>query len=228
MINPLLPVYLCLLFSPLFSMGQSYQLRGNIQGLDADSLLLIKIQDGYALEKVPVAEGVFTYESPIEEPYFVQIMALDGASGQPTQKLTELMVEAGEIFIEGPAPIYDSIQVRGSEADRVLKAYFAADEALSEKWNALKLDYDKYKAAGDTTSRKAVAQQLNAITFEERIPLLKQYVQDHRNKIIGALIPNFCSLEEVLTKEDYLEMYQMLTPEIQQTDYGQSVKSRAQ
>lgn len=55
--------------------------------------------------------------------------------------------------------------------------------------------------------------------MKERIPLLKKYFNENSNTIVGALLPNFCTLNEVLKKEDYLEMYNALTLSMRKSDY---------
>lgn len=219
--------FLCL-FIPCLGWAQTYVIQGDIPELSADTLVILKIRDGYEVDKIPVVDGRFEYQDSIAEPYFVQLLIVDPGTNETSGKLTEFMVEAGTIYVEGEDADYEQVRVRGSESDRVLKAYFAEDEVLSERWNSLKLEYDEYQAAGDTLARKQAARTLNSITFDERIPLLKQYVKRYRDQVIGALIPNFCTLQEVLKPEDYREMYEMLTPEMQQTAYGQSIQGRSQ
>jgi len=46
---------------------------------------------------------------------------------------------------------------------------------------------------------------------------------DYNDNIIGALIPNFCTLQEVLKKEDYLEIYNLLNEKMRKTNYGQNI-----
>lgn len=69
--------------------------------------------------------------------------------------------------------------------------------------------------------------ELNKILFDQRIPLLKKYVYVNKNNIVAALLPNFCTLQNVLRKEDYFEMYQSLAEKMKQTDYGKSVYERS-
>jgi hypothetical protein len=221
-------LFLLFMLCAVVLQAQSYTLIGNIQQLDADTVVLLKMGDAFEMVKVPVEEGQFRYESTIEKPYYVQVFRLNSETQEADLKLTELMVEASTIYIEGPAAHYDSIQVRGSKSDKVMKTYFKEDGKLTEKWDALKVKYDTYKAKGDTLSRKAVAKQLNEITFGQRVNLLKRYVEDNKDQVVGALLPIFCAMDDILKKEDYRAMYDMLSPEIQQTAYGKELKSRSE
>jgi hypothetical protein len=211
----------------VFCFGQQYQLIGRVEGLQADTILILKIKSDYEIDKIPVKNGRFRYRDSISEPFFVQLMTIDPATQETTGKMTELMVEPGKIRITGVADDFESFTVKGSASDRVLKEYFAADQAWTDQWSALKVEYDAYVEQGDTVNRKKMAVQLNNITNNERVPLLKRYVRDYRASVIGALLPNFCTLEQVLNPVDYEEMYRALDAEIQSTAYGQSLRERA-
>lgn len=47
---------------------------------------------------------------------------------------------------------------------------------------------------------------MNKIAKVDKVELLKKYVKDNNDNIIGALIPNFCTIDDLLTEEDYSEI----------------------
>lgn len=224
-INSVLLLFLSAFTIP--TQAQTFHIKGNIQQFDVDSIQIVKIKDSYYIDKIPVHEGQFFYEDSLTEPFFIQILWLEPES-KTAKKLAEFIVEEGTIYVEGPEPVFETITVRGSRADQILKEYLSADAKLTEQWDSIYQEYQVFKAAGDTISRKAAAARLNHITFQQRIPLLKEYVQANHDNIVGALIPNFCSLEQVLKEKDYLDMYNLLTESVQATAYGQSLKTRSE
>ena len=151
------------------------------------------------------------------------MLKLSNEAGKTDGKLTEFLVESGKITIKGSSDKYESIKIKGSKADLALKKYLEEDKSLQKKWDSLYTIYEDYVLKEDTINRKSVGQTLNNITFEQRVPLLKKYVRQYNYNIIGALIPNFCSLQEVLKKEDYLEIYNLLDEKMRNTNYGQSI-----
>lgn len=210
-----------------FSYAQTYELIGQITGLTSDSLLLIKAKGkAFKAVKIKVTNGVFFYVEPITEPYFVQLFKLKKGTNETDGKLAEFMVAPGKISIIGESEQFNEIKIEGSVPDKILKAYLKEDGVLAEKWDKLKAEYDTYLNNGDTASRKKMGLALNHILLKERIPLLKKYVSEHSNTIVGALLPNFCTLTDVLKKEDYLEMYHTLAPSMQQSNYGKSLFKR--
>lgn len=212
----------------VFGQGKTYELLGKIEGLKVDSLLIMKSRgDNIEFALVKVVNESFYYKDTITEPYFIQILKISRETKDAQGKLAEFMVEPGKIKITGQNDYFKSIQIKGSKSDIILKSYLIEDNLLSDKWHSLKETYDTYKLKGDTLSAKKLAQQLNDITLKERVLLLKSYVTRYRDNIVGALIPNFCTLQEVLKREDYLEMFNLLTDEIKNTKYGQSISKKA-
>ncbi len=206
---------------------EGFEVKGEVDGLGNSELLMIKfVNGGIELDTLTSQNDAFTYTGEVNEPYLVQLMVKQGDTN--TIKLTEFMLENSRISVSGNAVAYDSVRVSGSESDRVLKAYFKEDDALMEQWNGLKLEYDQAVQAGDTTARKKLARQLNKILQEDRVGLLKEYVYEHSNTTVGALLPAFCTIEDVLTPEDYNELYEVLSDSIKVTDYGKNLKELAQ
>ena len=212
--------------SPVFA--QTYTLKGNLTGIESDSLFILKYKrGGVSGEKIPAAGGSFQYSDTISEPYFIQILTISKVTNQTSGKIADVLVEAGEININGPASDFSKINITGSKSDLILKEYLSKDMDLQKEWHKLKVVYDKYVNTGDSLNRKKVALKLNSINYKERIPLLKVYVKKYRGEIIGALIPNFCTLSDILSKQDYLEMFEYLTQEMKISAYGKSILNKS-
>lgn len=204
--------------------GQTYLIKGKVEGLLSDSLMILKFKgENIEAAKINVSKGFFKFKDSISEPYFIQMLKLSNEAGKTDGKLTEFLVESGKITIKGSSDKYESIKIKGSKADLALKKYLEEDKSLQKKWDSLYTIYEDYVLKEDTINRKSVGQTLNNITFEQRVPLLKKYVRQYNYNIIGALIPNFCTLQEVLKKEDYLEIYNLLDEKMRKTNYGQSI-----
>ena len=63
-------------------------------------------------------------------------------------------------------------------------------------------------------------------TNSEKVKLLKLYCKNNGNTIVGALLPTFCTLEDVLTTEDYRDIYAVLSDKMKQTAYGIKIKGK--
>jgi hypothetical protein len=201
-------------------------IKGNVKNLNNSELLVLKFMNGgIEGDSISVVNNKFEYTGKVKEPYFVQLLIKDGKTTKG--KLTEFMIENSKIIIEGNSTEYDSVKVSGSKSDKILKEYFEKDQTLDTKWNELKLKYDKYVESNDTINRKKVGKELNYILQVERIGLLKKYVYDNSNSTVGALLPNFCTIKNALTKENYKELYDSLSEEIKTSDYGQGLLEKS-
>ncbi|NQZ85916.1 MAG: DUF4369 domain-containing protein [Winogradskyella sp.] len=201
---------------------EGFLLKGDVKGLNNSTLLVLKfIGDNMELDSISVSNDKFEYKGNVDEPYFVQLLIKDGKSTKG--KLTEFMLENSKIEITGNSIEYDSVKVKGSKSDKTLKKYFADDKLLSDKWDKLKVDYDKFVEENDTINRKKIAKQLNQIVQVDKVNLVKKYVRENSNSKIGALIPNFCTIENELNQNDWKEIYEYLTPEIRETGYGKRI-----
>jgi hypothetical protein len=201
-------------------------IKGNVKNLNNSELLVLKFMNGgIEGDSISVVNNKFEYTGKVKEPYFVQLLIKDGNTTKG--KLTEFMIENSKIIIEGNSTEYDSVKVSGSKSDKILKEYFEKDQTLDTKWNELKLKYDKYVESNDTINRKKVGKELNYILQVERIGLLKKYVYDNSNSTVGALLPNFCTIKNALTKENYKELYDSLSEEIKTSDYGQGLLEKS-
>ena len=201
---------------------EGFLVKGNVNGLNNSTLFVLKfIGDKMELDSVSVSNNKFEYKGKIDEPYFIQLLIKDGKSTKG--KLTEFMLENSEIQIIGNSIEFDSVKVTGSKSDKILKNYFFDDKLLSDKWEKLKIDYDKFNDTNDTINRKKTARKLNKIVQVDKVNLVKKYVRNNSDSKIGALIPNFCTIENELNQNDWKEIYESLSPEIRETGYGKRI-----
>ena len=208
----------------------SFEIHGDIKGLDNEKVLFLKILgESFETEIVEVHNGKFSIKGELDEPYFVQIMPIkNGTENEAVGKLAEFILEASKIYVVGCSKAYEDVKVYGSEADKVLKAYFMEDELLTDRFLLLQAQRKTYEEKGALEKAAVIKKEMYQIAKVDRIALLKSYVKDHKNTIIGALLPNFCTMDNVLSNEDYREIYNTLSPANQKTAFGQSILIQAE
>lgn len=218
-----------LIFFETISFGQnSYQVKGNVLGLKADSLQIIYFNSPASpqVKVIPNKNGKFVFTGQTVNTYFVQILyqTVEGTF----RKLTEFMLENSDIQIVGNSLQFDSIRVVGSKSNFILKSYLDEDKALMDYWGDLKEIHDRVKETGDFSTAERIATKLNQISQVDRKAILKKYVASHKEEIIAALLPNFCLLEDQLTAEDYKDMFASLSNPIQQSNYGKELLQKSE
>ena len=202
-----------------------FNVTGKITDFEKGTILALTADNGYSIDTISVIDYKFQYSGKVEKPVMTILYVKTDST---TTEFTEFMLENAEIEIEGSLMDFDSFTIKGSQSDEILKRYLKEDGVLVQKWNSLKLEYDEAILIGDTLKSKELGNNLNNILLNDRVGLLKSYVKENYNNQVGALLPNFCTLKEFLTSEDYLQMYQSLSVDVQKSWYGQSVKSKSE
>jgi hypothetical protein len=226
--NLLFKVSLCLSFIFLQTCDNSFQdkfiVNGEIEGLEDTEILILKFDEGVDIDTVQSVSGKFSYTGSTNKPIKVQLLAqIDNG----LQKLDEFILENSSIKVQGNVVNIDDITVSGSQSDKIFNTYLNEDQLLVTQWDSIKVIYDQAKRANDSINTKKFGDQLNQILFGDRVNLLKKYVLDYYDESTGPLIPNFCRLEHILTPDDFLEMYNMLSEESKASYYGQMIKLKA-
>jgi hypothetical protein len=63
--------------------------------------------------------------------------------------------------------------------------------------------------------------------MNDRILLLKQSVKRNGDSPAGAVLPTLCTIQDQLTKDDVLQMYNSLSAKMKNTYFGNEIKKIA-
>ena len=137
-------------------------------------------------------------------------------------KLADILLDNRKIKVFGEAPNYDNVKIIGSNIDEQWKQWYTDDQ---------KIGYLRYRVNEVKESLIAKKETLNSRTLGEiaeellkdRINLLKSYVKKYGNSPAGAVLPTLCTIQDKLTRSDFLEMYKSLSTEMQKTHLGSEV-----
>ena len=199
-----------------------YRIEGLIYGLEEESkIYLIHGGQRKRIDSAIVKSSHFTMTGKLDEPAHTYLYL-----GQ-SNKLADILLDNRVIGIRGSKPTYDSIKVRGSDIDMQWKEWYHDDQRIG---------YQKYrldKVYKSLTDKKDLE---NAITVKslseelmiDRINLLKDYVRRYNDSASGAVLPTLCTIQSGLTKSDYLEMYNSLTPRMRSTTFGKEILELAE
>ncbi len=204
-----------------------YTVYGDVRGLDNERLMVLSfVGDKLTMDIVPVTNNQFQFSGELEAPRWVQLLLLkDGSDTETTGKLTEFILEASDIYVVGCSKEFKDVKVYGSKMDKVIKAYLREDRELADKSTRLYEQMQQYLSQADSVNAQKLKADILKVIYEERIPLLKSYVRENSNSMIGATLPVFCTLGKKLRKEDYEEMYNSLSEEIRNSKFGENLKS---
>jgi hypothetical protein len=207
----------CLLAQP----QDGYQIEGHIKGLaDNSKIYLINGGQRKTIDSTLVQNERFLLTGQLDEPAHTYLY-----SGKST-KLADILLDNRPIKIQGSYPVYDSVQVSGSDIDKEWREWYALDQGIGYKHYLLKKEREALLLKKDTANASLLTRKINQLTTD-RILLLKTYVKRYGDKASGALIATLCTAPKELTREDYLQLYQSLSPAMQQTRFGTEILTQS-
>jgi hypothetical protein len=223
--------FLVILFLPirwLVAQPQpGYQIEGYIKGLAEESkIYLINGGQRKTIDSTLVKNEHFILTGHLDEPAHTYLY-----SGKST-KLADILLDNRLIKVKGSSPVYDSVQVSGSDIDKQWREWYALDQGIGYRQYLLKKEREVLLEKKDTTGVSLLTRKINQL-MDERILLLKTYVKRYHDKASGAMIATLCTISEQLSKEDFIDIYHSLSLSMQQTAFGkevlrQSHKSKSQ
>lgn len=216
-----------LLFMPLTSLAQKgagYQVIGQVKGLaDGAKLYLIDGSQRKIIDSASVHQEQFTLRGQLREPAHLYLHI---GRGRVAKKLADILLDNRTVYVKGNYPAYDSVSVSGSDIDQQWKTWMKEDEQIGLQRYRLKQVHQFLVSQKDTTNANGLSKLIGNMQ-QSRVRLLKSYVQRYHDSAAGAALPNLCTLEASLTGNDYLEMYQALTPTWKQSTFGKETLSQA-
>lgn len=110
-----------------------YQIEGHIKGLTDDSKIYL-INGGLrkTIDSTLVQNERFVLTGQLDEPAHTYLY-----SGKST-KLADILLDNRLIRIQGSYPVYDSVQVSGSDIDKQWREWYGLDQGLGYKQYLLK------------------------------------------------------------------------------------------
>ncbi|RRB02700.1 DUF4369 domain-containing protein [Larkinella rosea] len=207
-----------------FAQQNGYRVNGHILGLpDQTKLYLIDGGKRKIIDSAVVQQERFVLNGYMPETAHTYLYA---GKGSVSMKLADILLDNRTVEVEGTKPVYDSVVVRGSDIDRLWKEWWKEDQQIGYQRFRIKQVYESLVAKKDTANAGQLKKLIDEMTVN-RIDLLKSYVRRHRTTAVGAALPTLCTLGDYLSKADYLELYQTLSPTWQNSGFGREILQQA-
>lgn len=199
-----------------------YTIEGHILGLEEKSkIYLIHGGQRKKIDSAVVINNHFIMTGKLNEPAHTYLYL------GKTNKLADILLDNRKIEIQGNEPLYDSIKIMGSDIDMQWKEWYQNDQRIG--YQKYRLDRVHKSLVDKKDSANAIiVKRLSEELMIDRINLLKVYVKRYNDSVSGAVLPTLCTIQATLTKSDYLEMYNDLTPRMRSTTFGKEILSLAQ
>lgn len=215
------------LIIPAFCQAQNnpaYQVVGHVKGLaDGTKMYLIDGNRRRTIDSTSVKQDQFTFQGSLVEPAHLYLHA---GKGRTSQKLADILLDNRVVYIRGNKPEYDSIRVSGSDIDQYWKEWYKEDRQIGYQRYRISQVYKSLTERKDTANANVLGKLVGEMQLS-RINLLKTYVKRYHDTAAGAALPMMCTLGDHLTGADYMEMFNTLTPNWQQSSFGKDILVQA-
>jgi len=212
---------ICLTVS-LGQTDQGYRITGKIENLDDNAKVYLH-RGMKRIDSASVKNGEFVLVGRMTEPAFMYVFV---GKGREAKKIADVLLDNRDVSITGTKPDYDYVTLTGSDIDQQWKDWYKQDQQVSGQQSRLNKVRQTLLSKQDTLNANVVKQQINEL-MEDRIILLKSCVKRRHDSPSGAVLPTLCTLQGRLTRADYIEMYETLTPKMQATAMGKEIVEQA-
>jgi len=216
--------FIALIALPLmvFACGgpEKYDISGNIKNMNQVPVTLQKTQNGEwtTLDSGHVENGEFSFSGQLNHP---QMMRLQFGKQRGT---VNFFAENSDIQVVGDKDSLQSLQVKGSE---IHNQYEQFQSRLDDYNRQMQKAVGEYRKAAQNNNEEAIEKLRNQYQSlaNERQDYVEQYVASHSNSVLSPYLTQRHLLSFVgYDKLDSL--YTGISPEVQQTKYGEAIKER--
>ena len=205
----------------LFSCKQepSYEIKGNIEGLQNSYVHLKKVEDNswVNVDSVKAEEGEFKFEGKVESPEMYGL-----SMGE--EKSTNLFLENSEINVTGHIDSLNQLTISGSRVHDEYEEFKSKVAKYDQEIQKLYGQYQEQRKQGNEEKMKQVEDEYMAV-YDNKMQFIKEYAKDRTSSVMSPYIAS----KQLLHSMDYVELdslYTSLDTDIQNSTYGKQLNER--
>ncbi|WP_298709628.1 TlpA disulfide reductase family protein [Chitinophaga sp.] len=189
-------------------------ITAEITGLkDSVVYLSLPVADSAKTDTIPVKDGKFSWSGEVAGPEKVYLMF--------PNRFVELLLDKGDIKINGHADSLSDLRVTGSAAHDEYVAYQQSEKGINDQMEQL---YSNYSEIKDNDSAMAVLEAKSTDLRKQRRALMNGYIATHpKSPVSVSLLADMAVMGEYKQLDS---MYKLLDPVAQQSPNGKRVGDR--
>lgn len=206
-----------------------YKVKGHVDGLNNQMVAMVIAHGGeFTFETTKSNRSHFEFSGEVDQGKWVQMFTVeDGPEMKLGRKFAEFVLDTTIVSIEGSFKAAANIDVDASSTNRIAQIYFKEDQQLNNSWSKLNQERLQFLESSDSIQADSVRLLMNNILVDQKIPLLKNFVEDHSHLLVSAMVPHFVSFQRILKPIDYSEMYEFLDESIKSSSFGRLMLEKA-
>lgn len=212
-----LTILLTLFYFNFLKAQSGYEINGDIRSLtENNKIYLINASERKILDSAVVKNEKFILKGTLKEATHTYLY--EGKAN----KLADILLDNRKIKVFGETPNYDDVKITGSNIDEQWKQWFKDDQKIGYLRYRINEVTESLITQKDTSNGKILGEIAEEL-LKDRVNLLKLCAKKYGSLPSGALLPTLCTIQDKLTKNDFLEMYNSLSTEMQETKLGKEV-----
>ena len=203
---------------------EGFTIKGNIEGVIAEgtSVYLRKADENNRpvdVDTTTFQSGGFSFSGNQTSPemYYIFIEHVTGS--------IPVVVENGNIEITAKKDSLTYAKIEGTLQNELFPDFVKASKVLADKARSMNRDMQQAASTRDTAVMNSLREEYFELQQEAK-DLEINFAKDHPNALISALIISKAQVTKSLPEEEIKAMFEALTPEIQETNVGKSIKTK--
>lgn len=203
---------------------EGYTLNGNLRGgVEDDTQVFLRTigenNQPVDVDTAMVKNGEFTFTGTAETPDLNYIF-IDKLPGY-----TAVILENGEIQFSAQKDSLGLAEIKGTPQNETFADYMNKSKELTEQAQSIQEDMQQASIKKDTATAKSLQDEM--VELQEKYKNFElDYIKNHPDALISALLIDRALGSGVVTAEEAQEMYEKLSPEIKKTKVATAIQER--
>ncbi len=198
-----------------------YVLNGSLSGdvADGTQVFIRKINESnqpYDIDSTTVKNGKFSVSGAANSPDLIYVF-IDQVQGY-----TPLVAENGTIELTAHKDSLNFAEVKGTTQNDIFFKYLDESRAISDKAMSIQRDLQQASMNKEEATIKSLQDEFGELQ-EEYKKFELQFIKDHPNGLISALLIDKVLNGRIIESSEAQEMYDALTSEIKETAPGKQL-----
>lgn len=204
------------------SKPEGFTINGTLIGEVADSTKVYLTKIGEQRQRVDldtalVKEGKFVFTGVADSVPAMRFLFVDQLIGY-----TAVIIENGDIQFTAQKDSLSAAIVGGTLQNDIFTGYLKKSRGIQERGQSIQKDMQEANFKKDSVTFNALQEEYLELT-EESKEFEIEYIKENPNSLIAALLIDKGLGQRQLTNEEVSELYEILTPEIKNTDAAKGI-----
>jgi len=201
---------------------ESFTINGTLTGEVADSTKVFLTKIGEQRQRVDldtamVKDGKFVFTGVADSVPVMNFLFVDQANGY-----TAVIIENGEIQFTAQKDSLSAAVIGGTLQNDIFTSFIKKSRGIQERAQSIQKDMQGAKGVNDSVTFNALQEEYMELS-EESSEFEISFIKENPNSLVAAKLIESALQQRRLTNEQVTELYDLLTPEIKNTEAAKGI-----